>query len=74
MTKKNGISVPEGYFESLQSRLATIPGEGTQVRKVNFAQRIAPYLAYAASLVAIALLASAVIRKTAVPDSADSSL
>lgn len=44
------------------------------MRKVNFAQRVAPYLAYAASLAAIALLASAVIRKTAVPETSDSSL
>ena len=74
MTKKNGISVPEGYFEALQSSLAAIPGERASVRKVSFVQRVAPYLAYAASLAAIALLASAIIRKTAVPEQADSSL
>ena len=74
MTKKNGISVPEGYFENLSSRLASISGSAAPVRKVSFVQRVAPYLAYAASLAAIALLASAIIRKTAVPEQADSSL
>lgn len=62
MTKKNDISVPEGYFQSLQERLQAIPAAQAATKKVH----LAPYFAYAASLALLALVGSYVIRKTAV--------
>lgn len=37
--------------------------------KVSVARRVAPYFAYAASLVAAVLIGSFILRETAVPDS-----
>lgn len=68
MTKKSGIRTPEGYFENLQTRLMGIAGE-TSVQKPSFARKVLPYFAYAASLVAIVLAGSAIIRSTAVRES-----
>ena len=68
MTKKNGIRTPEGYFDNLQTRLMGIAGE-TSVQKPSFARKVLPYFAYAASLVAIVLVGSAIIRSTAVTES-----
>jgi len=77
MIKKNGISAPEGYFDDLQDRLLGIAGElapkaeSTSKSKVNFISRLTPYLAYAASLVAILLLGSLIVKKTAVPEESE---
>ena len=68
MAKKNGIKTPDGYFDSLQSRLVSIADTAPSVRKVGFARKLAPYFAYAASLVAAVLLGSFILRKTAVPE------
>ena len=56
MAKKCGIQTPDGYFDSLQSRLVSIAETAPSVRKVGFARKVAPYFAYAASLVAAVLL------------------
>ncbi|MBO4434887.1 MAG: hypothetical protein J5769_05510 [Bacteroidales bacterium] len=68
MAKKCGIQTPDGYFDSLQSRLVSIAETAPSVRKVGFARKVAPYFAYAASLVAAVLLGSFILRKTAVPE------
>ena len=64
MTRKNNIITPEGYFEDLQARLSEIPARKQQVSPVR---RIAPYFAYAASLVVAVMLGNALLRKTASP-------
>ena len=69
MTRKNDISTPEGYFEDLQQRLSAIP---SREQRVSPMRRMAPYLAYAASLAAVALIGSALLRSTAVPAEDDS--
>ncbi len=64
MTKKTDISVPEGHFQSLQTRLSAIPSQEQAPRGIR---KAAPYLAYAASLAALVLMGNAVLRQTAVP-------
>lgn len=59
MTRKNPISVPDGYFASLQERLLEIPSQQAQPRF-----RVAPYLAFAASLVALAVIGNFILRKS----------
>lgn len=68
MAKKNGIKTPDGYFDSLQSKLLSIADTAPSVHKVGFARKVAPYFAYAASLVAAVLLGSYILQKTAVPE------
>lgn len=63
MTKKTDISVPEGYFQDLQSRLSDIPKQDQSPRGIRKAY---PYLAYAASLLALLWLGNAILRQTAV--------
>ena len=60
MTRKNPISVPDGYFASLEERLQQIPAQ--QQAKPRF--KVAPYLAFAASLVALAVIGNFILRKT----------
>jgi hypothetical protein len=72
MAKRCGIQTPDGYFDSLQSRLVSIADEAPSVRKVGFVRKVAPYLAYAASLVAAVMLGSFILRKTAVPENESS--
>ena len=78
MSKRNCISTPEGYFLDLQQRLSEIPQRemartgshgdaeegGTSLRRFR---RLAPYFAYAASLVVAVLLGNALLKRTAVP-------
>lgn len=59
MTRKNPISVPDGYFASLQERLLEIPAREAKPRF-----RVAPYLAFAASLVALAVIGNFILRKS----------
>ena len=61
MTKHTDIQVPEGYFKDLQERLQAIPEQAAPKRKVH----LAPYFAYAASLVLLALVGSFILRKPA---------
>ena len=62
MTKKTGISVPEGYFAKLQTRLQSIPGQEVQPTVV---QKVAPWLAYAASLAVLAALGNFILGRAA---------
>ena len=64
MTKKNDISVPQGYFDDLQQRLQAIPAG--QSRPTTW-QRVSPWLAYAASLALLVSLGNFVLRKAAAP-------
>ena len=59
MTKRNPITVPDGYFQNLEQRLQQIPREGMQPRGVR---RLAPYVAYAASLLLLVAVGSVVLR------------
>ena len=61
--KKNIYSVPEGYFESLQTRLCAIPAQQTEVceepaQVVSFWGKVSPYLTLAASFVAALIVGS----------------
>ena len=62
MTKKTGISVPEGYFAKLQTRLQSIPGQEVKHTTV---QKVAPWLAYAASLAVLAALGNFIFGRAA---------
>ena len=62
MTKKTGISVPEGYFAKLQTRLQSIPGQEVKPTTV---QKVAPWLAYAASLAILAALGNFIFGRAA---------
>ena len=66
MTKRNPISVPDGYFQNLEKRLQQIPVQAAAPRsKVH---RFTPYLAYAASLLLLLAVGNFVLRKTAVQE------
>lgn len=60
--RKMTYNVPEGYFEELKTRLNGIPEQRAISRPM---QRIAPYLALAASFVGIMIAGTAVLRGTA---------
>ena len=62
MTKKTGISVPEGYFAKLQTRLQGIPH---QEAKPTVIQKVSPWLAYAASLAILAALGNFIFGRAA---------
>ncbi len=64
MTKRNDISVPQGYFQDLEKRLGLIPQE--KARVTTF-QKVSPWLAYAASLAILAAVGGFVFRKAAAP-------
>ena len=66
MTKKNPISVPDGYFASLEERLQQIPAQKAAPRF-----RMAPYLAFAASLLALAVIGNFILRKSSLPELSD---
>ena len=61
MTKKNDISVPEGYFRNLEQSLSRIPRQ--EVRP-TLAQKVSPWLAYAASLAILATLGNFIFRQS----------
>ncbi len=67
MTRKTDISTPEGYFEDLQKRLGAIPQQEVSPAPPTAISRLAPYLAYAASLLILVAVGTFVLRKTAVP-------
>ena len=64
MTKRNDISVPQGYFQNLEQRLSRIPQQ--EGRPSTF-QKVSPWLAYAASLAILATVGGFVFRKAAAP-------
>ena len=63
MSRKNDISTPEGYFENLQMRLSEIPAQ-QQPARVSTVRRLTPYLAIAASILAVVMLGNAILGRT----------
>ena len=68
MTKKNDISVPQGYFQDLEQRLRRIPSR--EVRPTVL-QQVSPWLAFAASLAILASVGGFIFRKAAQPQPED---
>ena len=64
MSRRNDISTPEGYFEDLQQRLSEIPARPARVSTVR---RVAPYVAIAASFLAVVMVGNFVLNKTSTP-------
>ena len=73
MSKRTDISTPEGYFDSLQSRLSDIPRR--EAERASAApkgiRRLAPYAAFAASIAVAVMLGNFILRQTAVPQEDD---
>ena len=65
MTGKTDISVPQGYFQELRQKLEAIPSQGEA--RPAFVKRVAPYLAYAASLAVLVVAGNFILRQTAAP-------
>ena len=63
---KPSMGVPEGYFDSLKSRLESIPS--TEVSHRLDWGKVRPYLALAASFAAVLVIGNSVLRHTASPD------
>jgi len=63
MTEMNDIKTPDGYFQDLQERLQAIPA-GAAAKPTLF-QRVAPALAYAASLLVLVMLGNFIFRSAA---------
>ena len=70
MTKRNPISVPDGYFQSLEQRLQRIPMETVKQEQapVTVVRRLAPYFAYAASLLVLVAVGTLLFRSPAATD------
>ena len=66
MSRRNDITTPEGYFGDLQARLLEIPARQQPVR-VGTVHRLAPYVAIAASFLAVVLMGNAILNRTATP-------
>ena len=66
---KPSMGVPEGYFDSLKTRLESIPSAKVSHPGVWAGMR--PYLALAASFAAIVLIGNAVLRDTVKNQPAD---
>ena len=66
MSKRTDITTPEGYFGDLQARLLEIPAR-QQPARVGTVRRLTPYLAIAASFLAIVLVGNAILNRTAAP-------
>ncbi len=62
--KEQVFTVPEGYFETLKSQLKE---KREQTGKTSLAGRLVPYLAIAASFALIAVVGSAILKRTVVP-------
>lgn len=60
---KPSMAVPEGYFDSLKTRLESIPSREAS-RRPDWA-KVRPYLALAASFAAILVIGNSVLRHTA---------
>lgn len=69
MNKNSNIySVPEGYFEQLQSRLVNIPAQQEQpVKVVPLFSKVKPYVALAASFVMAFCLGNFILGRSSKP-------
>lgn len=68
MKRKIEYNVPDGYFESLRTRLSAIPAEVQQPSRV---QKFTPYLALAACFAVAVLVGNLVLSRTAAPSASD---
>lgn len=59
---KPSMKVPDGYFDSLKSRLETIPSRESS-RRLDWG-KVRPYLALAASFAAVLIIGNSVLRHT----------
>lgn len=57
---KNSHTTPEGYFDSLKTRLSRIPQE--QDVRVSLWQKVSPHLAIAAAFIAIVTAGTAILK------------
>ena len=62
MTKRNPISVPDGYFQNLEQRLQQIPSREMPSATPHGVHRLAPYVAYASSLVVLVTIGNFIFR------------
>lgn len=60
MTKRNDIFTPDGYFPGLREKLNAIPGQSP---RTGLVQRVAPWMAYAASLAVLAAAGNFIFSK-----------
>ena len=67
MTKRNDISVPDGYFQNLEQRLQQIPS-ARQEQAPRGVRRLAPYFAYAAALATLLAVGTLIFRLPAAPE------
>ena len=58
MNRKNGFTVPDGYFDKLKGKLSAIPARGRRLSPV-------PYLALAACFAVMVLAGNFILRRTA---------
>lgn len=66
MMVKKDILAPEGYFEDLKERLSALPySYSSKNNSISFR----PYVAFAASIVALVLLGNFILGRTATVDS-----
>ena len=65
MTKRNPISVPDGYFQNLEQRLQQIPSREMPSATPHGVHRLPPYVAYAASLVVLVTIGNFIFRDRA---------
>lgn len=72
MLNNRPYSVPEGYFDDLQSKLSEIPH--LSERKVSGWQKVQPYLALVACFCFALILGQAIKKKTAGRPDTDSTL
>lgn len=68
MKKRIEYNVPDGYFESLRTKLSAIPAE---VQRPSWVQRFTPYLALAACFAVAVLLGNLVLNRTTAPVASD---
>ena len=71
MTKRNDISVPEGYFQNLEQRLSRIPDRQQKTQAPRGIRVLTPYMAYAASLLLLVAVGNWVFRGTAATENGE---
>lgn len=70
MKEKSSYSVPDGYFCGLERRLSEIPQMQAESRLSGF-RRMEPYLALAASFIAIFIFGTVFLNKTTPGEDSD---
>lgn len=68
MKKRIEYNVPDGYFESLRTKLSAIPAQERQPSRM---QKFTPYLALAACFAVAVLIGNLVLNRTTAPVASD---